>query len=586
MSPTNRSPRPAARELTRAARARRGQRPLAFALALFAASAALTLSAARDAAAQPRGDKNLNANLNSQPGNRGEPLLTLRARPRSVAVCPGRPAPVRLTPVPAAHVRLIPEYSWKVEAGHVKVTPDGVTWDLSGVKPGTYTATVTVSPAHSPAVMLPGISASARVAVRACREQNSNGDTPANTSGTTNTTNTATPTPTASTPTPATPSPSAPAPANVPVEPSPPAAAPDVQGAGVNRWWLILAGLAALLAAGLLLAKLLPPRSAKKELQDSSHEVESPPAQGARGSAGAVASIKGARDVIVGARKKAADRVHCTVFAPEQAAPGDPFVVQVFAHLARQAGQLAARAARADDAAEERGSAALPKPVARGTQITFRLRMDGLTVHDPQKSLVWDGEVNGVQFAVDVPEDFARANVRGEVRIYYGRGKAPVGEVMFMFRVAPGGAAAGATFELPQRHVRYTHAFVSYSSKDLDKVLLALRGLREGWEHEGVTYFFDRREIRSGEHWRKVIRANLDSCDLFVLFWSSAAKGSEEVGKEVAYALARKGGRDDSPPAFEPFTIEKPVPVPLPEGLESLHFGDELLNYMSEAEKP
>jgi hypothetical protein len=293
--------------------------------------------------------------------------------------------------------------------------------------------------------------------------------------------------------------------------------------------------------------------------------------------------------VVVGGLKKTSDKVHCTVFAPEAAAPGDPFVVQVFAHLAKQAGRLAALAAKAQESAEGQGSAALSGPVARGTEITFRLRMEGLKVREPKKSLVWDGEVNGVQFAVDVPEDFGRTNVRGEVRIYYGEGKAPVGEIMFMFKVARDAGAARAPHAPaapPQRHTRYTHAFVSYCSKDLDKVLLAVRGLREGWEQEGMTYFLDRRAIRPGESWRAAIKTNLDRCDLFVLFWSSAAQLSGEVKKEIDYALARKGGGDDNPPAIEPFTIEKPVPVPLPAGLETLHFGDELLNYMGGAKNP
>jgi hypothetical protein len=339
----------------------------------------------------------------------------------------------------------------------------------------------------------------------------------------------------------------------------------------MGRLWLVPAVLAALFAFALLLTKSLALSKQPSKKYQSTRQTDESVATGA---------------VIIGGLKKTSDKVHCTVFAPEAAAPGDPFVVQVFAHLAEQAGQLAARAARAQDAAEEQGSAVLGKPVERGTEITFRLRMDGFKVHDPKKSLVWDGDINSVGFAVDVPEDFGRENVRGEVRIYYGGGKSPVGEIMFMFKVARDAAPAGAphaTSAPPQKHTRYTHAFVSYSSKDLDKVLLALRGLREGWEHEGMTYFFDRREIRSGEHWRKVIEANLDRCDLFVLFWSSAAQGSGEVKKEIDYALARKAGGDDEPPAFEPFTIEKPVPMPLPEGLESLHFGDELLNYMGDA---
>lgn len=592
MPATNRTPRPSRTELTRATRRRNARRPLVLACLILLAAAA-SPRFARGAVAQTQRGQEKNVNVNSPPEklSSAKPKppqrpLSLKAAPSSLTVCPGRRALVRLTPVPAPNVRLNPVYSWKVDGGTLKAAASSAVWDLSGAKPGTYTAVVTAA-SPVPTANL-GVSASARVAVRECREQTPT-PTPTATppAATTTPAPTATPAPTPTeTPTPLpteTPTPSPAVVLNASPEASatqaPAADAPDVEDAGGSRWWAIAAALIAVLAFWLLFDFIdrrtgkrgitLGPSSPFSRLTEWLREVAS----------GSKADVSDAAAVAVGAQRKAADKVHCTVFAPEQAAPGDPFIVQVFAHLAEQADQLAARAAKADDAAEEQGSAALGKPVERGTEITFALRMEGLKVHEPKKSLVWDGEVNRVQFAVDVPEDFERTNVRGEVRIYYGKGRAPVGEIMFMFKVARDGAKPGPAAAPPQRHVRYTHAFVSYCSKDLDKVLLALRGLREGWEQEGMTYFFDQREIRSGERWRKVIEANLDRCDLFVLFWSSAAQCSDEVGKEIDYALARKAGSDENPPAIEPFTIEKPIPMPLPGGLESLHFGDELLNY-------
>jgi hypothetical protein len=291
--------------------------------------------------------------------------------------------------------------------------------------------------------------------------------------------------------------------------------------------------------------------------------------------------------IIIGGQKKVADEVHCTVFAPEQAAPGDPFQVQVFAHLLEQAGQLAALAAKADDMAQDQGSKALSEPIERETKITFSLQMPGLKVQGRKQSLIWRGVVDYVQFAVDVPEDCEPQNIRGVVKIYYGE-NALVGQIMFMFKVVEAGAPRPATASVPtpppQKIIRCTHAFISYSSKDRRRVLMGLQGLRKGWEQAGITDFIDLQDIKSGEHWRKVIQLHLDKCDLFVLFWSSAAKNSEEVRKEVNYALARKGGSDENPPVFEPFTIELPLAEPLPGGLESLHFGDDLLHIIKAEE--
>jgi hypothetical protein len=263
-------------------------------------------------------------------------------------------------------------------------------------------------------------------------------------------------------------------------------------------------------------------------------------------------------------------------------------MVQVFAHLAEHAEQLAALAAKADPEALDRGSTTLSKPIKRETKITFVLEMPGLEVPEPKQSLVWRGIIDHVQFAVDVPEGCKAQNLRGVVRIYYGQERAPIGRIMFMFKIAEAGAPAPPAVSIPspppQEALKYTHAFISYCSQDRRQVLLGLRGLRKGWKLAGITYFIDLQDIKSGEYWREVIKLNLDKCDLFVLFWSSAAKGSEEVMKEVNYALARRSGNDKALPDFEPYTIELPVPEPLPEGLESRHFGDDLLYFIKAEE--
>jgi hypothetical protein len=273
------------------------------------------------------------------------------------------------------------------------------------------------------------------------------------------------------------------------------------------------------------------------------------------------------------------DEVHCTVFAPEQAAPGDPIIVQVFAHLEEQAGQLAAVAAKSGDEQRDRGSKQLDQRVERDTKLTFRLDMPGLSVYDPEQSLVWRGKAESVSFAADVPEDFKPKNVRGIVKIYYDG--APVGQIMFLLKVAAAGAvqapAAQTPAPPPQEVIMYKHAFVSYSSKDRPQVLARMQGLERGLKRAGITCFMDKQDIEPGEQWAEALRRQLDECDLFYLFWSSNAKNSEEVRKEIDYALARKGADERRPPFFEPFTIELPLPQPLPRGLESLHFVEPIL---------
>ncbi len=71
-------------------------------------------------------------------------------------------------------------------------------------------------------------------------------------------------------------------------------------------------------------------------------------------------------------------------------------------------------------------------------------------------------------------------------------------------------------------------------------------------------------------------------CDLFLLFWSNAAKQSDWVLKEVHYALGRKGDDDTAPPEIMPVIIEGPPVVEPPPELAHLHFNDRLLYVMAE----
>src|SRR5205085_9916407 len=110
---------------------------------------------------------------------------------------------------------------------------------------------------------------------------------------------------------------------------------------------------------------------------------------------------------------KQSDDVQCTVFGPKSARPGDQFMMQVFAHLAEQAGELEETAKGWDEGAERFGSKQLGQNIERGRQLFFGLQMPGLEVDEPEQTLTWRGEVDSVQFCVTVPEGFAPKNVLG-----------------------------------------------------------------------------------------------------------------------------------------------------------------------------
>jgi TIR domain len=273
------------------------------------------------------------------------------------------------------------------------------------------------------------------------------------------------------------------------------------------------------------------------------------------------------------------DTVVCTVFAPPSAAPGESILVQAFAHLPEQTDDAAAIARELDLDALRRTFRSLAAPVPVGSRLDFELRMPGLEVDDPVASLVWRRRSEAVQFGVRVPTSAPEGAVIGTLEVSLD--SAPIGQIKF--KLAIDRHAAQADNEPQGDHARrYTAAFISYASKDREKVLARVQMLSV----IGVEYFQDLLSLEPGDRWEKKLELGIDKCDLFLLFWSSEAKESQWVRREVQYALDRRGGDELSPPEIRPVILEGPPIVKPWEELAHLHFNDRLLYFMRPPSDP
>jgi hypothetical protein len=261
-----------------------------------------------------------------------------------------------------------------------------------------------------------------------------------------------------------------------------------------------------------------------------------------------------------------ADRVQCTVFAPARVAPGDSLLVQAFAHLPHAADEAARFAREFDDVAVRRVCRFLEKLVARGSRLTFELAVSGAVVHDPVAHLGWQGRTDLVQFAVDVPADRAAGTLFG--RLTVSQDSVPVGQLLFKLTVQAG--AAGVHLPVGEAARRFTRAFVSYASADRTRVLARVQMLAP----LGIRYFQDVLDLEPGSRWDRELYRRIDECDLFLLFWSRAARESEWVLREVRYALARQGAEGLDPPTIIPIALDLPADAPPPPELAHLHFAD------------
>jgi hypothetical protein len=148
----------------------------------------------------------------------------------------------------------------------------------------------------------------------------------------------------------------------------------------------------------------------------------------------------------------------------------------------------------------------------------------------------------------------------------------PIGNISFKILIARNTTTPKQIGEAQ----RYHTVFVSYDSIDRGEVLKRVQMLKLF----NIKIFQDILSLDPGSRWEKRLYTEIEHCDLFLLFWSRAARDSEWVRKELRYALACKKGKEEAPPDIIPVMIEGPPPIPPPPELSHLHFNDYLLYLM------
>jgi hypothetical protein len=269
--------------------------------------------------------------------------------------------------------------------------------------------------------------------------------------------------------------------------------------------------------------------------------------------------------------------VDASVFSPSNINPGNKFLVQVFLYASGAEDVVISQAKEVDQDAKRRGTYSIPLDVPLNTRVDLRLEMDNLEVKEADAVLIWRGRPTASQFEVTVPAIISEAEVIGRVR--FAVAGIPAGTLRFKIGIGASDVAAAPITPCEAKVERYHRAFVSYSSQDRAEVLRRVQAFRIA----GLSVFQDILDLEPGDRWARALYREIDNCDVFLLFWSKAAAASEWVAKEIAYALERKAGSDDKPPAIQPVPIEGPPPPSPPEVLRHLHFNDALLAHIQAA---
>jgi hypothetical protein len=227
-----------------------------------------------------------------------------------------------------------------------------------------------------------------------------------------------------------------------------------------------------------------------------------------------------------------------------------------------------------DSDAQWRGFTSLSLDLTSGARVAVQLDGGDLDVGDGCEEMQWNNRVTGVSFLVKAPDDAKPGKRFGTVLLLVEG--VPAGKIHFIMEVVTSLAEEAPGEPLGDEAHRYRKAFISYASEDRAEVLKRVQTLGV----LKIDYFQDVLDLEPGDRWEKELYKEIDQCDLFLLFWSSAARDSKWVYQEALYARKHQIESEKNDPAIIPMIIEGPPPPKPWSDFSHLHFNDKLIYLM------
>ena len=267
------------------------------------------------------------------------------------------------------------------------------------------------------------------------------------------------------------------------------------------------------------------------------------------------------------------DNVHFTLTGPIVLAPGTAHELQFWLHIEQQRAAVlqAASLLQGLPLSELAVKSEGPYPLQRGSRISVRLQINGLTCSDSHKWITWTGEIGNTTFVVEVPLGASQRAYPGRASIRLNG--CEIARMSFLVRV---GAANLKVEEIPSQTKSHRSAFASYASEDRAEVLSRVQGMEAAYK--GLDVFVDVVNLRSGQNWERELAEQISKADVFYLFWCCHAMKSEWVAREWHWALAAKGQQ-----FIDPVPLQGPALAPPPNELAAKHFNDPLLAFIAAA---
>ena len=257
--------------------------------------------------------------------------------------------------------------------------------------------------------------------------------------------------------------------------------------------------------------------------------------------------------------KSRADEVVCSAFSPSSTRENKLLVQICFYH--RSESSLVEKIAQNMDKESERQALDISIDPKHGQQIQVTIEAGNLEIDQRSFRFVWIGERVWLYVELssyeEIKHNFHMVNIRVFLEDF------PTGIIRFPVRFLDANMPI-----FRHNWTRYSRAFISYARKDAIKALDASQILRA----VGVEVFQDILGIEPGKRWKKELFKQIDESDVFILFWSRAARESEWVIKEACYAAELH--KKYNSPDFIPYILEGPEPISPPDELREYNFFD------------
>lgn len=201
--------------------------------------------------------------------------------------------------------------------------------------------------------------------------------------------------------------------------------------------------------------------------------------------------------------------------------------------------------------------------IKRGEWLRITPHVEGITFNPNSLEVAWEEDIQEVIFRLRAESGAIDHIVPGYIDIAVNQ--LSIAAIPILMQVKQSAIIEEVSETTVQSTQVFERIFASYSHQDtaiIDACVAAYEAL-------GIYVYVDKKSLRSGQQWNRVLHEFIDKSDCFQLYWSKAASQSPYVEDEWRHALSILERKNEQ--FIRPLRWEADWPKP-PSELANLHF--------------